>query len=186
MDYLNKIHEKSGLLVCSNGSVFIPASKRYKAHWTFGWICGSYRIVTYKKKNYSIHRLVAETFIKNPNNYPTVDHIDRNPSNNDVSNLRWASYSMQMRNTSQNDECFKKHGTHYYEDGKECRKRNKNTYLKTQKGHDVHAKAVKKWRSKFRRLKCNDGKVHYIPQAKANELIKLPSSQRIYINEKGT
>tara|TARA_R110000868_G_C10829867_1_gene759295 strand:+ start:532 stop:1074 length:543 start_codon:yes stop_codon:yes gene_type:complete len=36
-----------------------------------------------------IHRLVAETFIENPNNLPEIDHIDRNKKNNHLSNLRW-------------------------------------------------------------------------------------------------
>lgn len=45
-----------------------------------------------------IHRLVAIHFIDNPNNYPCVDHIDTNPENNRVDNLRWASHSMNARN----------------------------------------------------------------------------------------
>ena len=42
-----------------------------------------------------IHRLVAEAFIPNPQNKPTVDHKDGNRQNNSISNLRWASYSEQ-------------------------------------------------------------------------------------------
>lgn len=180
MAFLIKTHEKSGLLVCSNGSVFVPESRRYKEHWTCGSLCGKYRIVHHNSKNYSVHRMVAETFIENPNNYPTVDHIDRNPSNNDVSNLRWASYSMQLRNTSQNDRCFEKFGMHFYDNMKECRNRSVKAYIKTPKGKKVHAKAVKKYRSKFRRLKFNDGKIHYVPLEKAKEFENLKSYQRIY------
>lgn len=180
MAYLIKTHEKSGLLVCSNGSVFIPESRKYKEHWTCGSLCGKYRIVHHNGKNYSVHRMVAETFIENPNNYPTVDHIDRNPSNNDVSNLRWASYSMQLRNTSQNDRCFEKFGMHFYDNMKECRNRSVKAYIKTPKGKKVHAEAVKKYRSKFRRLKFNDGKIHYVPLEKAKEFENLKSYQRIY------
>lgn len=44
------------------------------------------------------HRLVAESFIPNPNNYSEVDHIDTNKTNNYVSNLRWASRSMNQLN----------------------------------------------------------------------------------------
>ena len=56
-----------------------------------------YLIVDLYKNNKSekvpIHRLVAETFIPNPENKLTVDHIDGNRQNNSIDNLRWATYS---------------------------------------------------------------------------------------------
>lgn len=39
----------------------------------------------------SVHRLVAEAYIPNPNNYETVDHIDNNRQHNTVNNLQWLS-----------------------------------------------------------------------------------------------
>lgn len=41
-----------------------------------------------KIKTVRVHRLVASSFIPNPNNNIIVDHIDRNRSNNCIENLR--------------------------------------------------------------------------------------------------
>jgi len=43
------------------------------------------------EKNYTVHRIVAQTFIPNPDNLPCVLHNDDDPTNNCVSNLRWGT-----------------------------------------------------------------------------------------------
>jgi len=53
-----------------------------------------------KGKTYRIHRLVAEAFIPNPNNYPNVLHNDNDTSNNSVSNLRWGTQKDNLEQMS--------------------------------------------------------------------------------------
>ena len=69
-----------------------------------------------KWKYFKVHYLVAKTFIPNVNNEPTVDHIDRNKQNNEVSNLRWASYVEQANNKDKTNiiENMKKLGKKKY------------------------------------------------------------------------
>lgn len=57
-----------------------------------------YLRISYKNKNYRVHRLVAELFIPNTENKPQVDHINRNRSDNRVQNLRWATHSENQKN----------------------------------------------------------------------------------------
>ena len=50
-----------------------------------------------KRKKYLVHRLIAETFIPNPNNYPCVNHKDGNKLNNDINNLEWCTQQYNMK-----------------------------------------------------------------------------------------
>lgn len=45
-----------------------------------------------KMKKFMVHRLLAQLFIPNPNEYPCVNHIDQDKQNNTLSNLEWCTY----------------------------------------------------------------------------------------------
>ena len=75
----------------SDGYYFI------RVHW------GGKKKPTSKTYQRRVHRLVAETFIDNPNNYKEVNHIDGNKHNNSVENLEWCIRSHNVKHAYDNN-----------------------------------------------------------------------------------
>lgn len=98
MEYWKQIEGYPHLLVSRTGQVWTTTYNRLlKPHISNR---GYLRIGLNKDKvikTVGVHRLVAEAFIPNPDNLPTVDHIDGNKLNNNVENLQWLSHSDNCR-----------------------------------------------------------------------------------------
>ena len=61
-----------------------------------------------KLKGFKVHRLVAETFISNPDNLDQVNHKDENKQNNSIQNLEWCDNRYNKRYSSAKKvACFK-------------------------------------------------------------------------------
>jgi transcriptional regulator with PAS, ATPase and Fis domain len=54
-------------------------------------------------KSMPVHKIVAEHFISNPNNYEYIKHIDGNKQNNSIENLKWDTLSEIVKESRKNN-----------------------------------------------------------------------------------
>jgi mRNA-degrading endonuclease HigB of HigAB toxin-antitoxin module len=103
---LGRVKRKKGKTIYKDGRVayfsqtILKQSVNKKGYKTV------YLSVNSKKYTKTVHRLVAETFIKNPLNKKTVNHKDLNKENNTVENLEWLTNKENMQHAFKNG-CFK-------------------------------------------------------------------------------
>lgn len=87
---LGHVRSKEKIWYCGNGA------RRFKEAYELKYgSCRGYKNVTLsqngKRKTITVHRLVAQVFIPNPELKPCIDHINRNILDNRVENLRWCT-----------------------------------------------------------------------------------------------
>ena len=103
---------------------------------------GYWRVRLIKNSSYKyffVHRLVAEAFISNPNNYATVNHINGIKTDNRIDNLEWCSLKENIQKAWETglykvDEIRRLNG---YKTGKS------NKGKKYKKRHGLHSKKEK-------------------------------------------
>ena len=79
-----------GYMISSTGRIrdvekILPLRKHHRGHLRVELLKNG------KIKKIRVHRLVAEAFISNPNDFPEVNHKDENKKNNCVENLEWCT-----------------------------------------------------------------------------------------------
>lgn len=172
-----KMHPTLNLIVREDGAVYNCGHYANTRKWTYGRLNDKgYTTIKLNGTRVPVHRLVAETFLPNPQNKPTVDHINRIRNDNSVRNLRWATRKEQQDNTSLvlNSPygvraCEDKDG--YMKKWRASNKSNIASYGKERR--------KKKQEDGFKDIVTANGR-KWIPKDIAEELVKLPISERFY------
>lgn len=102
-----------GVLCREDGAVFVPGGKAgLRGHWTFGsQNREGYRCAHIQGRQRYVHRLICEAFHGAcPADKCQIDHIDRDPANNNPENLRWVNRSENIRNRDHYGVIFAKYG----------------------------------------------------------------------------
>lgn len=86
---LGRIERQEYKQILPNGAIGIIKRHYVKAHigtngYPYVGLCKGNKV-----RNYSVHRLVAQAFVPNPNGHKEINHIDENKLNPCVDNLEW-------------------------------------------------------------------------------------------------
>lgn len=108
-EHFKELKEDSNYIIFDDGKLYSKKVKRFLkgkidnvGYHTYVVTFHNAGLGTCKKFLYA-HRLVAEYFIPNPNNYPFVNHIDENRLNNKAENLEWVSYKDNYKKYRKNN-----------------------------------------------------------------------------------
>lgn len=93
---MRQLKDNPSYLVTLDGKVF---SLKYMRFLKTTKRPDGYVYVKIGDKTHRIHRLVAQTYIPNPEDKPQVNHIDGNKTNNMLCNLEWMTQSENIQHS---------------------------------------------------------------------------------------
>lgn len=105
------------------------------------------------QKVIGVHRLVALAFVKNNNNYPEVNHIDENKSNNYYKNLEWVTHKENSNHGTRGERIGKKTSERYNKNGRLFKVWNENEYYEFRNMRECSRVLNIKYSSVYRKLK---------------------------------
>ena len=91
LNYINYYVSDTGLVKNEEGHLMAIDKNRITGYSQIGLSVGRG-----KGKTFRIHRLVAEAFISNPNNYPEINHKDEVRTDNRAKGLDWCPYNPKL------------------------------------------------------------------------------------------
>ena len=93
---LGRVRTKDRYVPSKNGSKRLIKGRILKQQLDHGGYLYVSLSVNGKQVKLKVHRIVATCFIPNPNDYPEINHIDNDPTNNVVSNLEWCTHKQNI------------------------------------------------------------------------------------------
>ena len=106
MEFINDFPD---YLIDENGNIYSIKKKKFlnPSITDKGYLkVNLYNNGVYKTK--FVHRLVAETFLPNPDNLPQINHKNECKTDNSVNNLEWCSASYNINYGSRNKKISRK------------------------------------------------------------------------------
>ena len=106
----------SNYKITTDGRVYDLLREKYMTPYDRG---NGYMFVSLKNDNGEwrseyIHRLVGTTYLSNPDNLPVVLHLDDDPTNNSVENLRWGTQRENIQSCFDKNRHPKTRPSKYY------------------------------------------------------------------------
>lgn len=105
-----------------------------------------------KKRNCSVHKLIALAFIPNPENKPEVNHINGDKSDNKITNLEWVTHQEHIEKSFDNGSIAKPTGKDHWRYGVKVSDKTKQMQSKAKIG---------KRHPKYKGFYSIDGKKYY-------------------------